>query len=103
MDLKRISKELGAVSGATGKPGATPPRGPDAPRETDRLELSGEAQSVISGYEAALALAGTPAVVREERISEVQGRIAERYYDQPEVRREIASRLFDALVGLGWA
>src|SRR5262245_1220404 len=103
MDLKRISKELGAVSGVSGKHGTPPARAPEGAKDTDRVELSGEAQGVLSGYEAALALAGMPAVVREERIMDVQARMAERHYDRPEVRRDIALRLVDVFLGLGWA
>src|SRR5262245_53818477 len=78
MDLKRISKELGAVSGVSGTHWTPPARAPEGAKDADRVELSGEAQGVLSGYEAALALAGMPAVVREERITDVQARVAER-------------------------
>ena len=103
MDLKRISKDLGAVSGVSGKQWSPPARAPEGAKDADRVELSGEAQGVLSGYEAALALAGMPAVVREERITDVQARVAERYYDQPEVRRDISLRLVEVFLGLGWA
>jgi hypothetical protein len=103
MDLKRISKELGAVSGVTGKHRTPPASAPEGANDADRLELSGEAQGVLSGYEAALALAGMPAVIREERISDVQARVAEHYYDRPEVRRDISRCLVDVFLGLGWA
>ncbi len=101
MDLKKISKELRGVSDVAGKSAPTPPRGPDAPGETDRVELSGEAREVLSGYETARALDGSPAAAREERVAEVQARVTERYYDRPEVKKDIVTRLLQALFGIG--
>ena len=101
MDLKKISKEFRGVPDVAGKPAATPPPDLDAPGKTDRVDLSGEAREVLSGFEAARGIAGTPAAVREERVAEVRERVTERYYDKPEVRKDIVSRLLKALFGIG--
>ncbi len=101
MDLKKISKELRGVPDVAAKPAAGPPRGPETLGETDRVELSGEAREVLSGYETARALDGSAAAPREERVAEVRARVTERYYDRPEVKKDIVTRLLQALFGIG--
>jgi len=101
MDLKKISKELGGVPEVSGSPAATPPRAADPAAGRDRVDLSEEAKGVVSGQEAARALDPAPAAVREERVAEVRARVADRYYDRPEVRQDILTRLLRALFGLG--
>ena len=100
MDLKKVSKDLGAIPDVNGKPAATPPRPAQPTEGRDQVELSDEAKGVLSGQEAARALDPAPAPVREERIAEARARVAERYYDRPEVRNDILTRLLRALFGL---
>jgi hypothetical protein len=101
MDLKKISKEIGGVPDVAGPAPASPPPTRESAPDADRVDLSSEAREVLSGFETARALDGTPAAAREERIAEVRERVTERYYDRPEVRKDIVTRLLQALLGLG--
>ena len=100
MDLSRIGKSLGGIDRAALGTRPQVSRGTNGNGDPDRVELSGEATEVLSGYEGVRALASAVPPVREERVLEVRTRIAEGHYDAPSVRETVASRLAEAFLGL---
>jgi hypothetical protein len=100
MDLSGIGKHLGRVDrvGPKGRAAGAPAE--RVAGESDQVDLSSEASEVLSGYDAVRDLAAASPPVREERVREVRVRIGEGFYDRPDIRRAVATRLAESFFAL---
>ena len=96
MKINGILSEIQNITQANRKAAEERQRAREARTGGDVVQISDRARTRKTQQEsAANALKDTPDV-RQARVEQVKGRVAERFYDRPEVRKAIAGSILDS-------